>query len=362
DDRRVVRSLRVLDDEAVDGLRLAPVAGDDLIWQILGEQFGPVAASHRRQHFHRLIAVVVRVLHHGSLDLAGGDRLERYRVFVEADDLHLADQRIGFYRREDGRRVISVKADHANIGDASETAEHRARKLLRILFGAAIGLGFAIDEEVFAIHFARDFLAVEGAGGRGSVRFRRGQFFQHASNAALAVRGNVAADEHGDHAAVWQRLLHHSPGGAARFLVVHADVTEPPGVVGIVVHCDQRNFLADPLQRFLLPRRVDDADGDSLHALLHESFDDRHLLGDIEPFRLAEQYVDIEIVAGLIRASLAQIPERIGAVGDDADFDAAGLVGAAAARGNRGEDSRDGEEEADTEQSRHGAPAFENER
>ena len=56
-----------------------------------GRNAGSVAREGLGQERHRLVAELERLLHDGADDRAGLDARERLVVFVEGDDLHLAD-------------------------------------------------------------------------------------------------------------------------------------------------------------------------------------------------------------------------------------------------------------------------------
>src|SRR6476659_4079464 len=83
---------------------------------------GPVAREDLRHERHRLVAELERLLHHGAGDRAGLDARERFILFVEGDDRHLADLVRVPDSIENRRPVVAPQADErAYIGMGHES-------------------------------------------------------------------------------------------------------------------------------------------------------------------------------------------------------------------------------------------------
>src|SRR6185437_7113989 len=96
---------------------LAAVLGDDAMRYItdaVGWNLRVIAARQGGHHLDRLIAEQEGLLHHGAMNRAIGDALQRGRVFVEADDLDFAFLALVLDGAENSGRIVRPQTDHAN--------------------------------------------------------------------------------------------------------------------------------------------------------------------------------------------------------------------------------------------------------
>ena len=190
-----------------------------------------------------------------------------------------------------------------------------------------------------------------GGGGAGGVLLPR-EFVEHALGAGLAIGRLGAADEERHGAAVRQLLLDDPPDGLTSLVVIDPDEAQPPGLVGVVVHRDERHLLGDPGEVFRLVLRVDDAHGDPAQPLLHPRIDDGGLGAGVERLvELAELEVDVVVAGGLVRPGLGEAPELGGAVGYDPDLYPVGLL---LARRHDRQYDRQARNDRQTQRSEHG--------
>jgi hypothetical protein len=80
------------------------------------------------------------------------------------------------------------------------------------------------------------------------------------------------------------------------------------------------------------------------------------LFGDIHPFGLAKQDLDIEILTTLLSPGFTEIPERVGAIRHNSNGNPARLF--AAASGNASDQGCEDDDEGRSKQTGHRPPAF----
>src|ERR1700683_3830346 len=105
------RALLQLGPEAVDIGLVDDLGRDDD--DRIGGNHRLVATDIFGHQLHALIAPLIGLLHDGADDRAFLDAAERNRIFVEPDDLDLAELTGFLHRLVDARRIVGVEADEA---------------------------------------------------------------------------------------------------------------------------------------------------------------------------------------------------------------------------------------------------------
>src|SRR5205823_5754939 len=137
----------------------------------------------------------------------------------------------------------------------------------------------------------------------------------------LRVEWVRLADENRYGATLRHYFLDQLPGRSPGRDVVGADVATAACFRSVVVLRDDRHLVGDLIEERLLVLRVDDADGDGLHSLVEQIFNNLLLLGGAAAARTAEQHLDVEVAGRLAGTGLGDGPELLRVVGHKANLD-----------------------------------------
>lgn len=280
---------------------------------IFGE-VGVVALGYFNESLHALVAELVGLLNDGAFDFASADAIEGFLLFVEADDLQLAEQLLFLGNEQDLWSIVCPEADHAiDIGVLGNG-----------VFDVILALG---DLSIVGACFEDGVLAC----GDDLVRFHQGiRFFHrlqpsercdHTITTLTGVEVIELAHENGDLATIRNGLLHQIACRHACSEVVGAEEAESfAACEQIVVNRDEVDALLGlGVVEVALVFRVVGTDSKVLAALGDKVFDDLPLFVSTGLGGHAEVSLHAQVLGSLFDTDLSQLPELVGVVADESN-------------------------------------------